>query len=98
MAFPVTIHKRIAPGTDPNNPNGVCEAVHKQIPFKILKQAVQNHGVNSPCTLGIVQGLAEGSHLIMVSHDQARQSPISLKLGRPQDQVLMEDQAIEQVR
>ena len=98
MAFPVTIHKRIAPGTDPNNPNGVCEAVHKQIPFKILKQAVQNHGVNSPCTLGIVQGLAEGSHLIMVSHDQARQSPISLKLGRPQDQVLMDNQAIEQVR
>ena len=98
MAFPVTIHKRIAPGTDPNNPNGVYETVHKQIPFKILKQAVQNHGVNSPCTLGIVQGLAEGSHLIMVSHDQARQSPISLKLGRPQDQVLMDNQAIEQVR
>ena len=98
MAFPVTIHERIAPGTDPNNPNGVYEAVHKQIPFKILKQAVQNHGVNSPCTLGIVQGLAEGSHLIMVSHDQARQSPISLKLGRPQDQVLMDNQAIEQVR
>ena len=101
MAFPVTIHKRIAPGTDPNNPNGVCEAVHKQIPFKILKelkQAVQNHGVNSPFTLGIVRGLAEGSHLIMVSHDQARQSPISLKLGRTQDQVLMDNQAIEQVR
>ena len=93
MAFPVTIHKRIAPGTDPNNPNGVCEAVHKQ-----LKQAVQNHGVNSPFTLGIVRGLAEGSHLIMVSHDQARQSPISLKLGRTQDQVLMDNQAIEQVR
>ena len=41
MAFPVTIHKRIAPGTDPNNPNGVCEAVHKQIPFKILKELKQ---------------------------------------------------------
>ena len=85
----------------PNNPNGVYEAVHKQIPFKILKklkQAVQNYGVNSPFTVEIVQGLAEGSHLIMVSHDQARQSPISLKLGRPQDQVLTEDQAIEQVR
>ena len=46
MALPVTIHERIAPGTDPNNPNGVYEAVHKQIPFKILKelkQAVQNY-------------------------------------------------------
>ena len=44
MLFPVTIHERIAPGTDPNNPNGVYEAVHKQIPFKTLKklkQAVQ---------------------------------------------------------
>ena len=48
-----------APGTDPNNPNVVYEAVHKYIPFKILKelkQAVQNYGVNSPFTLGIVQG------------------------------------------
>ena len=75
MAFPVTIHKRIAPGTDPNNPNGVCEAVHKPIPFKILKelrQAVQSYGVNSPFTLGIVQGLAEGPCLIVVAHDQVR--------------------------
>ena len=59
MAFPETIHEWIAPGTDPNNPTGVYEAVHKQILFKILKelkQAVQNHGVNSPFTLGIVQG------------------------------------------
>ena len=51
------------------------ETVHKQIPFKILnelKQTVQNYGVNSPFTVEIVQGLAEGSHLIMVSHDQAR--------------------------
>ena len=101
MAFPVIIHEWIAPGTDPNNPNGVYEAVHKQVPFKILKelkQAVQNYEVNSPFTLRIKQGLPEGSHLIMVAHDQARQSPISLKLGRTQDQVLMEDQAIEQVR
>ena len=52
-----------------------------------------------------MQRLAEGSHLIMVSHDQARQSPISLdqligsgNWGRTQDQMLMEDQAIEQVR
>ena len=30
-AFPLTIHERIAPGTDPNNPSGVCEAIHKQI-------------------------------------------------------------------
>ena len=92
----------------PNNPNGVYEAVHKQVPFKILKelkQAVQNYEVNSPFTLEIVQGLAEGSHLIMVAHDQARQVPISLDrlIGsgnwrRTQDQVLMEDQAIEQVR
>ena len=52
-----------------------------------------------------MQGLAEGSHLIMVAHDQARQIPISLdqlvhsgNRGRTQNQVLMEDQAIEQVR
>ena len=31
MAFPVTIHERIAPGTDLNNPNGMYEAVHRQI-------------------------------------------------------------------
>ena len=46
MAFLVMIHEQIAPGKDPNNPNGVYEAVHKQIPFKILKelkQAVQNY-------------------------------------------------------
>ena len=51
MAFPVTIHERIPPGTDPNNANGVYEAVHKQILFKILKelkQAVQNYGVSFP--------------------------------------------------
>ena len=61
---------------DPNNPNGVSEAVSKQIPSKILmglKQAVENYEVNSPFTWEIVQGLAEGSHLIMVAHDQARQ-------------------------
>ena len=70
-----------------------------------LKQAVQNYEVNSPFTLEIVQGLAEGSHLIMMAHDQARQIPISLdqlidggNWGRTQDQVLMEDEAIEQVR
>ena len=59
MAFPVTNHERIVPGTDPNNPNGVYKAVHKQIPFRILKelkQAIQNYGINSPFTLGIVQG------------------------------------------
>ena len=75
MTFPMTIHEWVAPGTDPNNPNGVYETVHKQIPFKILnelKQTVQNYGVNSPFTVEIVQGLTEGSHLIMVSHDQAR--------------------------
>ena len=84
------------------------EAVYKQIPSKILKElkkAVQNYGVNFPFTLEIVQGLAEGSHLIMVARDQARQIPISLdqligsgNWGRTQDQVLMEDEAIEQVR
>ena len=109
MAFPLTtIHGRVAPGTDPNNPSGAYEAVHKQTPFKILKElkrAVQNYRVNSPFTLGIVQGLAEGSCLITVAHDQARKSPISLdqligsgNWGRTQEQVLMEDQAIEQVR
>ena len=70
-----------------------------------LKQAVENYEVNSPFTWEIVQGLAEGSHLIMVAHDQARQIPISLdqligsgNWGRSQNQELMEDQAIEQVR
>ena len=29
MAFLVTIHERIATGTDPNNPTGVCEAIHR---------------------------------------------------------------------
>ena len=75
MAFPVTNHERIVPGTDPNNLNGVYKAVHKQIPFRILKelkQAIQNYGVNSPFTLGIVQGLAEGSHLTMVAHGLGR--------------------------
>ena len=74
-AFLVMIHEQIAPGKDPNNPNGVSEAVSKQIPSKILmglKQAVENYEVNSPFTWEIVQGLAEGSHLITVSHDQAR--------------------------
>ena len=37
-----------------------------------LKQAVQNYEVNSPFTLEIVQGLAEGSRLIMEAHDQVR--------------------------
>ena len=76
MTFPRTIHEPVAPGKDPNNPNGVSEAVSKQIPSKILmglKQAVENYEVNSPFTWEIVQGLAEGSHLIMVAHDQARQ-------------------------
>ena len=75
MAFAVTIHEWIIPGTEPNNPKGVYEAVHKQVPFKILKelkQAVQNYEVNSPFTLGIVQELAEGSHLTMVAHGLAR--------------------------
>ena len=46
-----------------------------KFPFKILKelkQAVQNYGVNSSFTLGILQGLAEGSHLTMVAHGLAR--------------------------
>ena len=72
MAFPLTIHERIASGTDPNNPSGVRLYTSR---FKILKehkQAVQNYGVNSPFTMGIVQGLAEGSRLIKAAHDQVR--------------------------
>ena len=38
IAFPVAIHERVAPGVDPNNPNGVCEAVQEPFPFKILKE------------------------------------------------------------
>ena len=52
-----------------------------------------------------MQGLAEGSHLILVAHNQATQILISLdqlrgsgNWGRIQDRVLMEDQAIKQVR
>ena len=33
-AFPETIHEQIAPGTEPNNPKGVYEAVHKQVPLQ----------------------------------------------------------------
>ena len=36
IAFPVTIHERIAPGVDPNNPNGVSEAVLEPFPFNDL--------------------------------------------------------------
>ena len=68
-------------------------------------EAVQNYEVSSPFTLGIVQGLAEGSCLIMAAHNQARQIPISLDqlIGsgtweRSQDQEFMEDQAIAQMR
>ena len=65
--FPMTIHERVALGVDPNNPNGVYEAVREPFPFKILKelkQAVQNYGVNPPFTVGIVKGVAEGNCLI----------------------------------
>ena len=31
MALPLTIYEWMAPGTDPNNPSGVYEALHKQI-------------------------------------------------------------------
>ena len=66
-AFPVTIHERVTPGVNPNNPNGVYEAVREPFPFKIpkkLKQAVQYYGVNSPFMVGIVQAVAEANHLI----------------------------------
>ena len=29
MTFPMTVHEQVAPGKDPNNPNGVYEAVHR---------------------------------------------------------------------
>ena len=69
VAFPMAIHERIAPGVEPNNPNGVYEAVQEPFPFKILKelkQAVQNCGVNSLFMVGIVQSVAEGNCLIPV--------------------------------
>ena len=56
-----------APGVDPNNPNGVYEVIYEPFPFKILKeleQALQNYGVNSPFTVGLVKGVAEGNRLI----------------------------------
>lgn len=64
--FPVIITEHVPPGHDPNNPNGVCEAKHEPFPFKLLKelkQAVQNYGVNSPFTTGIIQGITEGNRL-----------------------------------
>ena len=52
-----------------------------------------------------MQGLAEGSHLVLVAHNQTTQILISLdqlrgsgNWGRIQDRVLIEDQAIKQVR
>lgn len=63
MTFPRTIHEPVAPGKDPNNPNGVYEGLYtNRFASKILKkfkQAVQHYGVKSPFTLEIVQGLAE---------------------------------------
>ena len=56
-ALPVPIHERVTPGVNPNNPNGVYEAVREPFPFKIakkLKQAVQYYGVNFPSMVGIV--------------------------------------------
>ena len=67
LAFPVTVRETVAPGIDPANPDGVYEFIHEPFPFKILKelkQAVQNYGVNSPFTKGIVQGVAEGNRMI----------------------------------
>ena len=65
--FPMTIHESVALGVDPNNRNGVYEAVREPFPFKILKelkQAIQNYGVNSPFTVEIVQSVAESNRLI----------------------------------
>ena len=67
MAFPVMVHERAAPGVDPQNPHGMYEAVHDPFPLKILKElnhAVQNYGVNSPFTVGVVQGIAKGNGLM----------------------------------
>ncbi|XP_070102381.1 endogenous retrovirus group K member 9 Gag polyprotein-like [Equus caballus] len=138
MAFSVTVHERVAPGVDPENPDGMYEVIHDPFPFKILKelkQAVQNYGVNSPFTVGIVQGIAEGNRLIpavwstlaktvlapgeflqfrtwwrdhvetAAAHNQARQIPKPLEQlmgigpwAGVQNQLRMEDQAIEQLR
>ena len=64
-AFPVTIHG--SSWCRSNNPNGAYEVIYEPFPFKILKelkQALQNYGVNSPFTVGIVKGVAEGNRLI----------------------------------
>ena len=65
-AFPVTIHERVAPGVHPNNPNGVYEAIHETFPFKILKELTSSTKLwcRFPVHSGIVQGVAEGNHLI----------------------------------
>lgn len=57
----------MALGIDPAKPDGVYEFIHKPFPFKILKelkQAIQNYGVNSPFTKGIMKGVVEGNHMI----------------------------------
>ena len=62
--FPVTIREHVAPEHDPSKPNGIYEAIHEPFPFKLLKelkQAMQNYGVNSPFTTGVIQGIVEGN-------------------------------------
>ena len=138
LAFPVTVRETVAPGIDPANPDGVYEFIHEPFPFKILKelkQAVQNYGVNSPFTKGIVQGVAEGNRMIpadwhsltravlspseylqfkswwqdhaqiTANRNQVRNLPITMEqlLGigpwsNLQDQLRMNDLAIEQIR
>ena len=100
-----------------------------------IKQAIQNYGVNSPFTKGIMQGVAEGNHVIpadwhnltravlspgenlqfgswwqdhaqiTANRNQVRNLPITMEqlLGigpwnNPQDQMRMNDLAIEQIR
>lgn len=64
MAFLVTVHERVAPGAEPNHPQGVYEFTHEPLPFKTLKElklAVRNYGPHTPFTYGIVQGIAKRS-------------------------------------
>ncbi|OWJ99162.1 hypothetical protein Celaphus_00009843, partial [Cervus elaphus hippelaphus] len=61
IAFPVSIHERIAPGVDPNNPNGVYKAGPKESYTEFiarLQEAIHRQGINAEATDVILQLLA----------------------------------------
>lgn len=65
LNFQVIVRDHVTPGHDPNNPHGIYEAFPFKL-FKELKQAVQNYGVSSPYTTGIIQGIWEENQPIPI--------------------------------